>query len=179
MVAARDVAAHIEHRLPGLTEFALFKILYYAQAWHVTWEGTKLFPERIEAWRNGPVAASLWRERQKDPRPPRAVPLPEDVRHIVDSIVAFYGHMPGGDLVDLTHAEDPWMEARRGLPDNVGSDEEVTSQSMRRYYTLKLARGESAPRRPQIDERYDNEAVMTAAECEFPRWSETLDRLAQ
>lgn len=29
--------------------------MYYAQAWSLVWDEKPLFPERIEAWVNGPV----------------------------------------------------------------------------------------------------------------------------
>jgi uncharacterized phage-associated protein len=41
--------------------FKLHKLLYYAQAWHLVWEGEPLFPEQIEAWAGGPVIPELYK----------------------------------------------------------------------------------------------------------------------
>jgi uncharacterized phage-associated protein len=178
MVAARDVVAHIERRLPGITETALFKLAYYCQAWHLAWEGHPLYPERIEAWTMGPVAAQTWRERKGRPHP-EIQPLDDRERYIVEAVIAFYGHLPPQKLIDLTHDEGPWAEAREGLPEGASSNEEITSVSMRRFYTRQAMRGAPAPRRPTESVQVDHEKVLQVAAEEVPRWKTTLERLAE
>ena len=38
----------------------LQKLAYYSYAWHLVWKEKRLFPERIQAWANGPVVRSLY-----------------------------------------------------------------------------------------------------------------------
>lgn len=179
MVTARDVAAYLEERLPGIDGLALYELLYYVQAWHIAWEGTALFPDRVEAWSYGPVTAQLWRERARDLPHPTPEPLPEAVRVEVDSIVAFYAYLPAYRLIQLTHSEAPWREARGDLPEYAKSEEEVTVASMRRFYTRKAMSGDEVPRRPIVDEPHDQDGLMAAVAREVPRWQQTLDRLTQ
>jgi len=176
---ARDVAAYLEERLPGIEGLALYKLLYYTQAWHIAWAGGPLFQDRIEAWSYGPVTADLWRERTRELAHPQPVPLPDDVRFEVDSIIAFYAYLPAYRLVQLTHSEAPWREARGDLPEYAKSDEEITVASMRRFYTRKAMSGDEVPRRPIVDESHDPDGLMAAVAREVPRWKQTLDRLAQ
>ncbi|WP_375339284.1 Panacea domain-containing protein [Planktothricoides raciborskii] len=55
MATVYDVAAYILTKKHPLTAVKLQKLLYYAQAWALVWDKKPLFPERIEAWVNGPV----------------------------------------------------------------------------------------------------------------------------
>ncbi|MBD5559274.1 MAG: DUF4065 domain-containing protein [Clostridia bacterium] len=38
-----------------ITTMKLQKLLYYAQVWSLVWDENELFPEKFEAWANGPV----------------------------------------------------------------------------------------------------------------------------
>lgn len=67
MSSARDVAAYLE-RLGVRDRLELQKLLYYAQAWHLAWEGVPLFPETIRAWDRGPVVGEVWYELSRGGR---------------------------------------------------------------------------------------------------------------
>ena len=47
-----------------MSAMKLQKLIYYSQAWSLVWDDEPLFPERIEAWINGPVVPELY-ERHK------------------------------------------------------------------------------------------------------------------
>lgn len=55
-----DVAACVLESQGPMSHMKLQKLCYYSQAWHLAWEGVPLFPERIEAWANGPVVPVLY-----------------------------------------------------------------------------------------------------------------------
>jgi len=55
-----DVAAYILGKHGPMTHMKLQRLVYYSQAWHLAWDGVPLFPERIEAWANGPVVPVLY-----------------------------------------------------------------------------------------------------------------------
>lgn len=55
-----DVAAYVLESQGPMTHMKLQKLCYYSQAWHLAWDGVPLFPERIEAWANGPVVPVLY-----------------------------------------------------------------------------------------------------------------------
>src|SRR4051812_1622007 len=55
-----DVAEYILRKQGPMTATKLQKLCYYSQAWHLVWEETPLFNERIQAWANGPVSPALY-----------------------------------------------------------------------------------------------------------------------
>lgn len=61
-----DVAAHILREHGAMTHMKLQRLCYFAQAWHLVWTAQPLFPERIEAWANGPVVPVLYQALRGD-----------------------------------------------------------------------------------------------------------------
>jgi uncharacterized phage-associated protein len=117
-VSARDVAADLRDRLPGLGTKKLHKLLYYCQGHHLATFGEPLFRETVSAWDMGPVVGTFWRE-EKDGEivdtPP--VELGEAQLNTIGYVVSRYGALTGADLERLSHSEPPWREAdRAGRP---------------------------------------------------------------
>ena len=140
MTKADDVAAYILKAKRGMSGMKLQKLLYYSQAWHMVWsDGEPLFPERIEAWANGPVVRSIYAQHRLEigvSEWPSGNPdnLTRDEAEHIDIVLGFYGDRPAHELSELTHREDPWLNARQGLPPGTRSTVEITPQSMYEYY---------------------------------------------
>ena len=60
--------------------------------------------------------------------------LTESEQETVDAVLRDYGDMPGYELRELTHLEDPWKQARVGVPLMEPCSNEITHTSMRLYY---------------------------------------------
>lgn len=140
MPSAHDIAAYILAKLGEMSTMKLQKLVYYSQAWHLAWAGEQLFPERIEAWANGPVVYELYlahRGRFSVAQWPQgnATNLDRQQQGTVDAVIDTYGDMAGRKLSYLTHAEDPWRTARRDLGPTDVSREEITPDSMQDYYS--------------------------------------------
>src|SRR5579862_4672424 len=60
MAHVQDVAAYILVKLGPMTAMKLQKLCYFAYGYHLAWEERPLFPERFEAWANGPVCPALY-----------------------------------------------------------------------------------------------------------------------
>lgn len=139
MPSVFDVAEYILDRKGEMTAMKLQKLVYYAQAWSLVWDEQPLFPQRIEAWANGPVVRELFDAHRGQFRV-RTVPggnrneLTPEQAATVDAVLAAYGDKSSQWLSDLTHMENPWREARVGLPDGVRGNAEITTDSMARYY---------------------------------------------
>jgi uncharacterized phage-associated protein len=176
-VTAHDVMVYIKDQKPDASPMELQKYAYYAQAWHVTWEGERLYPERIEAWTHGPVCKDAWVADHYDTQP-AVKPLPDHARSVVDAVLAFYGRLSAPQLRALTHNETPWVHARRGLPDEAKSDAEIPIMEMRRFYTRKSIIGEEIPTRPLVNEEPTLEDTLRIADEQIERWREALDKLA-
>lgn len=122
-VSVKDVAAYILRRCGEMSAMKLQKLVYYAQAWSLVWDDRPLFTEPIEAWANGPVVRELYdMHRGQFLVSPGSIPgdpdrlSPEQVES-VDVVCDAYCKMTAQQLSDLTHGEQPWREARKGLPD--------------------------------------------------------------
>jgi uncharacterized phage-associated protein len=109
-VSARDVAAALRERLPGLPTKKLHKLLYYCQGHHLAATGVPLFRETISAWDMGPVVGTLWHAERDGTEGP-ATQLSESQLNTVGYVVSRYGGLTGRDLETLTHSESPWQRA--------------------------------------------------------------------
>src|SRR3954454_9140323 len=78
-VSARDVAASLRDRLPGLSTTKLHKLLYYCQGHHLAAFDVPLFSESIAAWDMGPVVSALWAEEKYANRMPDAGLMPREL----------------------------------------------------------------------------------------------------
>jgi uncharacterized phage-associated protein len=140
MADVLDVAAFVLERAGGMTAMKLQKLVYYAQAWSLVWEEGPLFGEPIEAWANGPVCPALYRAHQgrytvgRGDIPGNPDALNDAARETIDVVLEFYGSKSAQWLSDLSHTEDPWREARRGLAPGQRGNAEITHAAMAEYY---------------------------------------------
>ena len=141
MASALDVAAYILSKAGPMTAMKLQKLVYYSQAWSLVWDEEPLFPERIEAWANGPVVPSLYEEHKGKFKlfesdlvkgDPSALD-PEGVETI-NAVLSYYGRKNSQWLSDLTHMEEPWKNARRGLSPGQRGNREITKAALAEYY---------------------------------------------
>lgn len=141
MASVDDVAAGVLRRTGPIDTFKFQKLVYYCQAWHLVWEGRKLFQARIEAWANGPVVPHLYRLHRREYRirqwpDGHASNLTHDERTTLDGVIDYYGSKSGQELATLTHRERPWREARERahLAPGERGNVEITPESMLEYY---------------------------------------------
>lgn len=139
MAAAHDVARYILRKKGGMSTWKLQKLVYYAQAWHMTWDETPLFPERVEAWANGPVVPELYREHRGTfqisswPKGDTRL-LTTSEKESIDAVLSHYGQRTAAWLRELTHREPPWREARVGLAPGERGNRVITPDAMAAYY---------------------------------------------
>lgn len=136
-----DVAQYASSLLPrNSTSMKLQKIVYYSQVESLIHYDRPLFKEKIEAWAAGPVIRELF-EKHKGLRHVNSIEignsenLTAEQRACTRWAVEKYGAMDGDTLSHLTHIEQPWKAARRGLPDGTPSRREITMKSIREYYS--------------------------------------------
>ena len=147
MASAHDVAAYILKRQGEMSSMKLQKLVYYSQAWHLVWDEEPLFPERIEAWANGPVCRDLYEDHRglfSVERWPagRIGNLTEKQKASIDAVLGAYGNRPGAWLSELSHMEPPWLDAREGLPPGARGSQEITSAAMAEYYGGLVSTGQ-------------------------------------
>ena len=141
MPTARDVAQYILETLGATSTIKLQKLVYYCQAWALVWTAKPLFADRIEAWANGPVIPNLYFAHQG-----KLSVSPEDAigdssalslldKQVVDSVLPTYSDKKPFWLVELTHLEEPWKEARHGYFPGQRCNVEISHASMAEYYS--------------------------------------------
>ncbi|MCL2062917.1 MAG: DUF4065 domain-containing protein [Candidatus Cloacimonetes bacterium] len=119
-----------------MSNLKLQKLVYYAQGFHLAFEGKALFLEEISAWEHGPVCFDLWKKYRKHKS--AGIPIPYDVdalscftkktREILDEVYRCYGQFSAWKLRNLTHEDSPWLAAYK----NGGSV--ISQESMETYF---------------------------------------------
>lgn len=130
----------------SITNKKLQKLVYYAQAWSLVLNNKALFPEKIEAWVHGPAIKSLYVKYKefgfspikKDIAPSKIKAINSKTKELLDSIWSVYGKLDASYLELLTHSERPWQDARAGLESHTSSDTEITTASMKSFYSERL-----------------------------------------
>jgi len=139
MVTVLDVAAYILSKRGPMTAMKLQKLVYYAQAWSLVWDEKHLFRNEIQAWANGPVAPTLYQAHRRQymisrlPQGDKSALTPQE-RETVEAVLKYYGAKSSQWLSDLTHAEKPWKEARKGLAPGERGRAVITPAAMAEYY---------------------------------------------
>lgn len=130
-----------------LTGMQLQKLLYYVQSWHLAVTDEPLFPEHFKAYADGPVIPQVWYARKErstrrgDQEDASGIELDELSSDLIDLVVASYGSLSGDELSALTHAEEPWVEARGDLREGAPGDAPLREESMATFYRAHRALG--------------------------------------
>jgi len=152
MASAFDVARYLirlgaENEEPDyLSQLRVQKLLYYTQGWALAALDHPLFHERIEAWKKGPVVASVWPKLTAyDDRgiQPGDVGKPEGLsdedKSFINSVWEKYKIHSAIGLMLMTHREDPWKDARAGLPASAPSSQEIAHSALRAWFSREAS----------------------------------------
>ena len=142
MISAKLLAEYLiylMHKTQGqdtdITPMKLQKLLYYCQGYSLALTGKAMFPEAIEAWKNGPVVDSVYQEYKKYKN--EIIPandtktfkdIDETVKSIVKLVVDEKKWLSAYALSDATHRELPWkstFEAEAYFHNDVISQEKI------------------------------------------------------
>lgn len=133
MYTAPQIANFFLHRAAEegkpMEHLKLQKMVYIAYGWGLAVLDEKLFSEPIEAWKHGPVVASLYHEFKESKDQPInhfsimydldngnvcAPHIPQndkDTLMVLEKVWKLYNHFSGWDLREKTHeAGTPWSE---------------------------------------------------------------------
>ncbi len=142
-----DTLIHLarERKLNDITNLKLQKLLYYAQAWHLAFYASPLFPDDIEAWVHGPVVPKVFRRFKtlgwKTIDMPVSPTVESHVSAHLKSILMAYGSLGATQLERLTHSEDPWKIARAGIPEDVSCNRVIAHRDMKMFYKARIRGG--------------------------------------
>lgn len=140
MASVHDVAAYILSKTGTIPAMKLHKLAYYSQAWGLVWNDRPLFKEPIEAWANGPAIPVLYKKHRGEyavsewPWGDKSK-LENFEKSTIKRVLAFYGDKPAQWLVNLTHQERPWREARANLEPGEPGYEVITRGAIHEFYS--------------------------------------------
>ena len=150
---ADDILKLAKRRDMALTPMQLMKLVYIAYGWYLAMHNEKLFDDRIEAWKYGPVIPSLYHATKRfggNIIPHSLIansPVSyRDLETFLDSIVQNYGHFSGIALSNLTHRHGtPWQQVYR--PNVLGI--QIPDKLIKAHYQEELL----ASKEPHDDQR--------------------------
>ncbi len=142
IIVADDILKIAKKQGKALTPLQLMKLVYISYGWYLAMQGTKLFDDRIEVWKYGPVIPSLYQSTKrfgKGEIPTNLIadkPISNtDMCAFYDSIVKNYGQYSGIALSNLTHREGtPWQQVFQ--PDVIGI--EIPDDLIKSHYQQGL-----------------------------------------
>lgn len=127
-----------------MSNLKLQKLLYYVQGHHLAAHGQKAFVDSIKAWAHGPVVPGVyhrykgfsWNDIFEIPQCPE---LPQDVSATVDLVLEKYGSFTAFELEEMTHAESPWISARKGIPLGAPASPEMGTCAIKDHFLMVAA----------------------------------------
>lgn len=130
-----------------ITNLKLQKLVYYSQAWHIAMFETSIFEEEFEAWIHGPVLPELFNQYkntyyhpiERDDLNGHSLDVlrkkfGKTLSNLIENVVEEYFGMESYALEQTTHAEEPWLNARKGLSQDAPSHAIISKNSMKNYY---------------------------------------------
>jgi len=137
-----DVASCILRKTGKISTMKLQKLVYYCQAWSLVWDEQPLFPEKIKAWSNGPVIGELFFQLkglfqvdENDLLVGNYRKLNETQIETIDAFLKHYGDKSAQWLIELSHMEIPWKNARIGLSEGERSSRIIELDKIAEYYS--------------------------------------------
>lgn len=188
VTTAEELAKFLAAEYPDRGATWAMKVVYYVQGWHLAWEGSPAFHDRLEAWALGPVAPVAYSAYDTYqitvPRPTWS--MPEEITGIAKSVADFYHRFGGAALIEKTHSEAPWANTYGTAPsfNSRGTNPIIEESEMRTYFTQHAALADEKPSRPVASTQADRWDVeddeldrFTAASAN--RWADALELLSR
>jgi uncharacterized phage-associated protein len=146
MASVFDVAKYILSRKGSVSTWKLQKLVYYSQAWSLVWDEKPLFNEEIYAWANGPVCKELYDYHrglfslsENTFGKGSISKLTKSQKDTIDAVLKSYGKYTGQQLSNLTHSEEPWRAARKGLEVGERGHNKIELDCIAEFYSALYA----------------------------------------
>lgn len=155
---AHIVTHYINQKGDTISHKKLQKLLYYVEAWNLVHLSDPLMEEDFEAWVHGPVLPSLYHELKQFgfndlkvvadefDKPDDLVnkiirenELTSEQLELIYLVLDKYGSMNSLQLELLTHNENPWVEAREGVPPHQSCNNIIPKSKIKDFYSSLIA----------------------------------------
>lgn len=117
----------------------LQKLLYLSQGYSYAFNGRPLFDDEMEAWVHGPVVPYVYRQYQNYQYNPiminYSLPIYEDedltvMKYVKDTFSKYDSKY----LEELSHEQEPWIEARSGLDPDERSHKVIDKELISNFF---------------------------------------------
>lgn len=147
MDTAKEIANYMLSK-KALTPKQVQKLLYYAYSLYLVKyndsyneeQMNRLFNDKIEAWKHGPVVRNVYDYIKKVAFSNELVACKEKIKlsdekieNFIDKILTVYGDCSGYELEQMTHSEEPWQEAIKKGRNNPISDNTIYNFYANKY----------------------------------------------
>jgi len=150
MARATDVASYLVYlqnnesekgSYYSLSNLKLQKMMYYCQGGHYKWDNRRLITDNeFEAWKYGPVISEIYHEYSRfGQNDIKLISIPteeyfenaldDDERETISSIWQQLKEYNAFDLVETSHNETPWLEAKK-LNENL-----IKEETIKKFFT--------------------------------------------
>lgn len=101
-----------------IDEMKLHKLLYFTQRESLALTGRPMFEEQFEGWKYGPVCREIRNAYTEDGMfSDNIEDISLDSASIAKNVIMQYGAYESWKLSELSHKEESWLNARKGIPD--------------------------------------------------------------
>ena len=160
----RYYPSHIANYFLGKDEFTsyvLIKLVYFSYGFYLAINNKKLFREKIQAWKHGPVVPSIYHNlvkfgsepvkrklvfhsRSKDEfRTPEVDTDDKELINLLDTIYRKYGKLPESSFKDMTHhSKSPWEKVYIEGEDYIVIDDILIKEHFRSLLPIRELRPE-------------------------------------
>ena len=133
---ARYIIKYCNKKNYSVSNLKLQKLLYFVQAEFLVSTGKPCFPEEIEAWDFGPVVPEVYHRYKvygssnisHMPSRPLGFIAPSD-KEIIEEMVDLCAEYTASQLVEITHQQDPWINAYAPYRSNI-----ISKKSIKEYF---------------------------------------------
>lgn len=142
-----DIASYIKKKCQelnysGINNTKIQKLLYCCYGATLVIENKRLCKEYPRAWNYGPVFPKVYSyiSKNKKLEDISQVSFPDNIKNILDTVIAFFGKFSGGQLSQWSHEEgSPWYNVITLQKQSIGSfipDEDIL-EYFKRYVVIK------------------------------------------
>lgn len=144
------ICEYILQRGGSMSHLKLQKLLFYIQALHLAYFDQPIIEDEFQAWLHGPVSRKVYDQVKGysilhsevqyvpldgfNPAEILEKKLTADQFELVTEVIDEYGKLSSAQLENLSHSEQPWIEARHGYGIADRCEVVISNETMRVYY---------------------------------------------
>ncbi len=117
-----------------IDEMKLHKLLYFSQRESIAITSKPMFEEEFEGWKYGPVSTKVRYAFTKDGMfsADGIKEISDENKYIAKNVILQYGSFASWKLSELSHKEQSWANARRGIPNGQNGNHKMLLEDIRK-----------------------------------------------